>query len=433
MPKLLFLAYAFPPSPAIGAVRAWSIAKYLARLGWDITVVTPRPVAGFSTEALSRVDQDCRREGIERLFAGRQVWVSSNATLSGQPGTWLRQFPTRVLGRVWRALGIGRDKVWAGACFLGLARIKPGSFDLVLATGSPFSSFIVARWIARKLGVPYVLDYRDPWTLNALRRRPWPTWVGHLESVITRDAAHTTIVSPSLAAAQAQAFGMVKPPLVISNGYDPEQLVGVTARRFDHFALVYAGEFYTGQREIDPVLLVLKRLCNMVPAVRVPIRLHYYGSSTRQVQAKSLNYGVEDLVECHGKVCREEALAAIKGSQITVVITGVGDDTSQFEKGIVTGKLFEPLGLGVRILLIAPEGNDAAAMVEDSGAGKSFRASETDAMAAWLVECASQEIFQGYSPPAKYAWTALAKKLDDCLSECLRPDGRTAEKGFSDK
>lgn len=430
MPKLLFLAYAFPPSPAIGAVRAWSMAKYLARLGWDITVVTPRPGAGFSAEALSRVDQDCRQEGIARLFAGRQVWLNPNATLSGQPGAWLRQYPTRVFGRLGRALGIGWDEVWAGACYRRLARIKPGSVDLVLATGSPFSSFVVARWVARKLGVPYVLDYRDPWSLNTLSSRPWPTLVRRLERAILRDAALTLMVSPSQAAAQAQAFGMVKPPLVITNGYDPEQLAGVTARPFDDFALVYAGEFYTGQREIDPVLLALKRVRVMMPATRLPIRLHYYGGSAQQVQAKSRHYGVEDLVACHGRVSREEALAAIKASDITVVIAGIADTANQIERGIVTGKLFEPLGLGKRILLIAPAGNDAVPMVEESGAGKSFKASETDAMADWLIECASQEGYQGYSPPVNYAWTALARTLDDCLTGCLHPDGQSSEKRF---
>ena len=42
-PKLLFLVWNFPPVQAIASVRTWNVAKYLARLGWDVTVVTPRP------------------------------------------------------------------------------------------------------------------------------------------------------------------------------------------------------------------------------------------------------------------------------------------------------------------------------------------------------------------------------------------------------
>lgn len=419
MPKLLFLAYAFPPSPAIGAVRAWSMAKYLARLGWDITVVTPRPVAGFSAEALSRVDQDCRQEGIQRLFAGRQVWANPIATLSVQPGIWLRQLPRRVLGRLWRALGIGRDEVWAGTCYRVLGQIKPGSFDLVLATGSPFSSFVIARWIAWKLSVPYVLDYRDPWTLSDLHSGLWFFKARNWERSIVKDAAAIQIVSPSWAEAHSQIFDMAVSLAVLTNGYDPEHLRKVAANHFDHFALVYAGEFYTGQREIDPVLLALKRVREWMPVTRSPHRLHYYGSSDRQVQVKARHYGVEDLVVCHGQVSRDEALAAIKGSAITVVIAGIGDTASQFERGWIPGKLFEPLGLGVRILLIAPEGNDAAVILEEAAAGKAFHASEIDQMATWLMDYAGQQALHGYSPPANYAWPVMARQLDRLLATCL--------------
>jgi hypothetical protein len=42
-PKLLFLVWNFTPVQTIGSVRTWNIAKHLARLGWDVTVVTPEP------------------------------------------------------------------------------------------------------------------------------------------------------------------------------------------------------------------------------------------------------------------------------------------------------------------------------------------------------------------------------------------------------
>ncbi len=42
-PKMLFLACYFPPVHGSACVRTWNMAKYLARLGWDVTVVTPDP------------------------------------------------------------------------------------------------------------------------------------------------------------------------------------------------------------------------------------------------------------------------------------------------------------------------------------------------------------------------------------------------------
>jgi len=40
--RVLFLSYYFPPAAAIACVRTWALAKYLSRLGWEITVVTPK-------------------------------------------------------------------------------------------------------------------------------------------------------------------------------------------------------------------------------------------------------------------------------------------------------------------------------------------------------------------------------------------------------
>jgi hypothetical protein len=40
-PKLLFFAWNFSPVQAVASLRTWNIAKYLTRLGWDLTVATP--------------------------------------------------------------------------------------------------------------------------------------------------------------------------------------------------------------------------------------------------------------------------------------------------------------------------------------------------------------------------------------------------------
>src|SRR5262245_811962 len=67
-PKLLFLARAFPPLRATACVRGWNIAKFLARLGWDVTVVTPHPSAWRHVESPSDVEFHLEREGIRRIL-----------------------------------------------------------------------------------------------------------------------------------------------------------------------------------------------------------------------------------------------------------------------------------------------------------------------------------------------------------------------------
>jgi hypothetical protein len=54
------------------------------------------------------------------------------------------------------------------------------------------------------------------------------------------------------------------------------------------------------------------------------------------------------------------------------------DSASPAEAGIITGKIFEALGLGVPILVIAPHGSDVEAVVDNAGCGSVFSGSETE-------------------------------------------------------
>lgn len=39
--------------------------------------------------------------------------------------------------------------------------------DLVFATGSPWTSLVIARELGRRFSVPFIVDFRDPWANNA--------------------------------------------------------------------------------------------------------------------------------------------------------------------------------------------------------------------------------------------------------------------------
>jgi glycosyltransferase involved in cell wall biosynthesis len=412
------LAYPFPPLPAIGAVRAWHMAQHLARLGWEVTVVTPSPGEAIDRAAADAAKERCRQEGIKRVFAGKLLWRPRRSPFK-QLAAWLRFIPMALLGRVLQLLGIGLDEAWLAPCIRTCLQLNPGDFDVVLATGSPFSTFVAAKTAARRLGAPYVLDYRDTWSLSSLQPRTLARLIRPLERSLLRDAAATLMVSASQAYSQAEVFRMPTPPAVMTNGYDPEQLDAVTPAAFTDFAVVYAGAFYQGQREIDPVLKAVQRAAESRGQDGPPIRLHYYGNDVQHVMERARAYGAEGLVDCYGHVTRAQALAAIKGAGVVAVIAGIRERADLEERGIITGKIFEPLGMGVPVLLVAPEGSDATAIVEKAGAGRSFRASQVEAMAQWLVELASNPSKRRYEPPEAYSWPVLAPQLDYILHQAL--------------
>jgi hypothetical protein len=59
--------------------------------------------------------------------------------------------------------------------------------DVIWATAPPWSSFIVAALSARRLRMPYVLDFRDSWTMTYTNfERPRPLWAKRLDRRILR-------------------------------------------------------------------------------------------------------------------------------------------------------------------------------------------------------------------------------------------------------
>jgi hypothetical protein len=66
--KLLLLAWHFPPSHAIASVRTWNLAKYLARRGWQVTVLTPDPRLRRQLENPLEVQSSLSKEGIRRIL-----------------------------------------------------------------------------------------------------------------------------------------------------------------------------------------------------------------------------------------------------------------------------------------------------------------------------------------------------------------------------
>ena len=47
-------------------------------------------------------------------------------------------------------------------------RIRP---DAVWSTGDPWSGLVITEMLCRKLGIPWIADFRDPWTICRVRSR----------------------------------------------------------------------------------------------------------------------------------------------------------------------------------------------------------------------------------------------------------------------
>jgi glycosyltransferase involved in cell wall biosynthesis len=230
--------------------------------------------------------------------------------------------------------------------------------DVVFATGEPYSAFRIGAKIAAACGVPYVLDMRDPWTLQPYRVESRPAWRQQTESRMEYE-----LLAGSAACVFANralgAYASTYPELAsrlhyIPNGYDPADLAGLEPRPFDRFTIVHSGTFLPGYRTIDTVVAALQRL---VPAAAdlPPLRLELVGK-TGPERVVIDHAGLGNLAASVGYVPHRESLRYVLGADLLLLVGG----PRLWEE---TGKVYEYLAAGKPILALVEPGGSAAQLL----------------------------------------------------------------------
>jgi len=177
---------------------------------------------------------------------------------------------------------------------------------------------------------------------------------------------------------------------------------------------VYAGTFSPPKRVIAPVMAALKLLNDTKNGGSRPWYFHYYGKHSKHVREAAERFGLMGRVVLHGMVPRAEALSAVRGAGVAVVITSVLEEASLKDKGMVTAKVFETMALGTPVLLVTPADSDARVMAESTGFAQCFTGSDMDGMASFLRDTMCGRNAQPKNLAA-YAWPNIAKGLDAIL------------------
>jgi hypothetical protein len=138
--KVLIVSLHFPPINAPDMQRTRLALPYLRGLGWEpvVLAVAPEMIEGGVREPLleETYPRDIRIVRVRGLPPRATRWA-------GVGSLWLR------CGRALRAAG---ERL-----------LRAERFDLVFFSTTQFDAFSLGpRWKAR-FGVPYVLDYQDPW------------------------------------------------------------------------------------------------------------------------------------------------------------------------------------------------------------------------------------------------------------------------------
>lgn len=170
-PHLVYVAIGFPPAAKSSAYRMRATANLFVDRGWDVTVVTIDRHAwdleyGLDLSLLDLVDPRVRIVELPLRRADLDPDVRAYSWFRAKhPTRWVRlrhrldtiPFPEKVFGPWRRTLERGTEAV---------VRDRPA--DLLLVSPAPYTTLAVARHVRRRTGTPYVVDFRDGWSVDVL-------------------------------------------------------------------------------------------------------------------------------------------------------------------------------------------------------------------------------------------------------------------------
>ncbi|MGA4577390.1 glycosyltransferase [Limisphaera sp. VF-2] len=410
-PKLhvLYIAAIFPPLNAIATVRTWNTACALAARGWNVTVLTVPPTMWRHRNADDHPSPHRPGTALHFIHASPPLAYLNPDLYTATPPHLLS--PLYLLSvRPFNPFKTLVVHAWGFAAHRAARALLSWRPNLILADGGPpLGCYLAAYSLARYWKIPYVLDYRDLWSVGNPHKQTFHNyWQRPIERKLVKHAAGIVTVSHGLARTLMSAFSL--PPRkvhVITNGYNAHRLQNVPSATFDEPAIVYAGTLYPPLRTLKPVLMALKRLDT--PTLRW--QFHYYGAQGDLVRKDAAELGMLSRVTCHGRVPWSEAVAALKGAHCAVVVVSVNSEAAT-ELGVLTGKLFELLGLGVPILMVAPRNAEAREYL--FGHGEAYCADEVTDMAEYLRSLLGRDP-KRYTPPKECSWDTLGDVWDSVL------------------
>jgi hypothetical protein len=167
--RVLIVAYHFPPRAGGGVLRPLRWTKYLPEFGWQPIVLTAQSHPSDWT------DPDLSREIPASAVVCRTAHVHPKSIEEFLLWIWrlfwrgrLRFIARRIEPyKVMRWLVPDAHFSWLlPGLREGRRLIRRYQASVILSTAPPHTAYLIGPWLRSCTGIPFVADYRDPWSTN---------------------------------------------------------------------------------------------------------------------------------------------------------------------------------------------------------------------------------------------------------------------------
>lgn len=378
MKKVLIITYYWPPTGGAGVQRWLKFSKYFREFGWEPVIYTPsnpdfpitdntllKDVPEGTTVLRTAITEpyDYYRKIMRKK---KNETVNQGFLAEGKENQKLQSFMIWIRGNFFIP---DARKFWIKPSIKYLTKyLSENKIDAVISTGPPHSMHMIALGLKQKLGIPWIADFRDPWTqidfYDQLKLSSFADKKHHrLEKQVLTTANEVVTVSPTWALDLEELSG--RKMKVITNGFDEEDFKATSDRQLMSGFLFHHIGALNKDRNPKTLWKVLGDLCAADSEFKQSLKLKFTGKTDAAVFDLLEKHGIADNSERTEYVQHSEVVKLMMNSPILLLPLNNTPNT----KGVVPGKIFEYLAAGRPVFAIGMPDGDSGKILKSTNAG----------------------------------------------------------------
>jgi glycosyltransferase involved in cell wall biosynthesis len=335
--RVLMIGRDFPPTSSSASLRAHKFVRHLSRHGWAASIVCMRP------DARGRLDAALLEGLPSPTRVHRAFGFDTKAALSIRD-RYPRLLATPDRNVSWFPHGLA-------AALRACRTEKP---DVLLSTSPPVTAHCIGLAVKRRTKLPWVVELRDPWNLDAPPGRLLPRFERWLERQTLAAADRIVVTTEGYARDLSLRLGINGGRIaVVANGYDEESFARLPQPPAlpSSFRIVHAGECAPPERDPAPFLRAF-RLCLDRGELPADSEVLFLGvAPTTALAEETSRLRLQDNVRSLPRVPHDLALKAMVEASVLLVLQNWDG-----YRHSVPAKVYEYLRSRACILAVTPPG-----------------------------------------------------------------------------